>query len=62
MKKYLYPFLIIVALGCKGDAELSMERGIKYFEWGQYNDAILEFNEAKLRLAISDWSKSFEYI
>ena len=35
--------LIIVPLGCKGDAELSMERGIQYYEWEMIEKAVLEF-------------------
>ena len=30
-------------LGCKGDAELSMERGIMFYEWDKIEKAILEF-------------------
>ena len=33
----------MLSLGCKGDAELSMERGIKYYEWGKIEKSILEF-------------------
>ena len=43
MKKYFYPLLIIVALGCKGDSELAMERGIQYYEWDMIEKAMLEF-------------------
>ena len=35
--------MIIVVLGCKGDAELAMERGIQYYEWSKTEKAILEF-------------------
>ena len=30
-------------LGCKGDAELAMERGIQFYEWEKIEKAILEF-------------------
>ena len=43
MKKYFYPLLIIVALGCKSDSELAMERGIQYYEWDMIEKAVLEF-------------------
>ena len=43
MKKYFYPLLIIVALGCRGDSELAMERGIQYYEWNMIEKAVLEF-------------------
>ena len=47
MKKSLYLILICCFFSCKSDAELAMERGIKYFDWNKYEDAILEFNKAK---------------
>ena len=43
MKKYFYPLIIIVALGCKGDSELAMERGIQYYEWDMIEKSVLEF-------------------
>ena len=43
MKKYFYPLLIFAALGCKGDDELAMERGIQYYEWDMIEKAVLEF-------------------
>ena len=43
LKKYLSLLLIIAALGCKGEAELAMERGIQYYEWEKIEKAILEF-------------------
>jgi len=44
LKKYFYPFLIIFALGCKGDSELAMERGIYYYDVENWEQATLEFN------------------
>ena len=43
MKKYFYPLLIIITLGCRGDSELAMERGIQYYEWDMIEKAVLEF-------------------
>tara|TARA_B100001123_G_C14975115_1_gene893255 strand:+ start:69 stop:419 length:351 start_codon:yes stop_codon:yes gene_type:complete len=43
LKKYFYPLLIIITLGCKGDSELAMERGIQYYEWDMIEKAVLEF-------------------
>ena len=43
MIKYFYPILFFIALSCKGDAELAMERGIQYYEWEMIENAILEF-------------------
>ena len=47
MRSVLYLFLILFITSCKSNAELSMERGIQYYEWGKYDEAILEFNHAK---------------
>ena len=47
MRIVLYLFLIFFLTSCKSDAELSMERGIYFYEWHKYDDAILEFNHAK---------------
>ena len=43
MKQYLYPILLLLFFGCKGDAELAMERGIQFYEWEKIEKAILEF-------------------
>ena len=40
MQKYIFILIIPLFFSCKSDAELSMERGIKYFEWGKYKDAV----------------------
>ena len=47
MFRYLYIILILFLFSCKSDGELSMERGIHYYDWKMYNEAILEFNQAK---------------
>ena len=47
MKKLVLLAVICCLFSCKSDAELAVERGIHYFDWGKYNEAILEFNEAK---------------
>ena len=54
MKKYIFLILTCLFFSCKGDAELSMERGIKYFDWGKYDQAILEFNKAKYLQLVDD--------
>ena len=57
MKKSLYLIIICLFFACKGEAELAMERGIQYFDWQKYEDAVLEFNKAKyLQLVSSDES------
>jgi len=62
LKKYLYFLLIIVALGCKGDAELAMERGIKYYEWEKIEKAILEFKYVIHTLSTETGKKDYKYI
>ena len=44
MKKSLYLMLICCFFSCKSEAELAMERGIKYFDWNKYEDAILFYD------------------
>ena len=61
MRMLLYLLLIFFLFSCKSDAELSMERGIQYYEWGKYNEAILEFNQAKY-FQLSKKNKSYNDI
>ena len=42
MKKILFSALFIV-VACQSDIDLSMERGIQYYEWGMIEKALLEF-------------------
>lgn len=42
MKKIFF-LLIFVLLACQSDIDLSMERGIQYYEWGMIEKALLEF-------------------
>tara|TARA_B110000438_G_C15725197_1_gene611684 strand:+ start:420 stop:764 length:345 start_codon:yes stop_codon:yes gene_type:complete len=53
MKKTIYLFLICLFFSCKTDSELAMERGIQLFDWGKYNQAILEFNEARFLQSVN---------
>ena len=62
MKKYLYPILIIVTLGCKGDAELAMERGIQYYEWEKTEKAVLEFKYVIHSLLSETGKKDYKHI
>jgi len=43
LKKYLYPLLIFLALGCKGDAELALGRGNEYYKRNEMEKAVLEY-------------------
>ena len=47
MKKYLYIFFIILIYSCKSDAELAIERGIQFYDWGKFSEALVEFNKSK---------------
>ena len=62
LKKYLHLLLIIVVLGCKGDAELAMERGIQYYEWEKIEKAILEFKYVIFTLLEETGKKDYKHI
>ena len=62
MKKYLYYILIIVLLGCKGETELAMERGIQYYEWEKIEKAILEFKYVIHTLSAQTGTKDYKHI
>lgn len=47
MKKIIYILLLLLFFSCKSDAELAIERGIQYYDWKKYNEAIVEFNKSK---------------
>ena len=47
MFRYFNIILVLFLFSCKSDGELSMERGIHYYDWKMYNEAILEFNKSK---------------
>ena len=62
LKKYLFLLLIIITLGCKGDAELAMERGIQYYEWEKIEQAILEFKYVIHTLLAERGKKDYKHI
>ena len=43
LKLYFYTILIFFSFACKSDIELSMERGIQFYEWNKIEKAIFEF-------------------
>ena len=43
--KQLTLLLLLLTVGCKNNANLTMERGIQYYEWNLVEKAILEFNQ-----------------
>jgi len=47
MKSIIYIILLLFFIGCKSNTELALERGIQYYDWGKFDDAITEFNKAK---------------
>tara|TARA_B100000965_G_C19491468_1_gene713213 strand:+ start:598 stop:939 length:342 start_codon:yes stop_codon:yes gene_type:complete len=50
MRKNFILIIILLFIGCKSDAQLSMERGIQFYEWKLFDKAILEFNQVVLML------------
>ena len=62
LKKYLYLLLIISSFGCRGDAELAMERGIQYYEWEKIEKAILEFKYVIHTLTAETGKKDYKHI
>ena len=62
LKKHLSLILIIITLGCKGDAELAMERGIQYYEWEKIEKAILEFKYVIHTLSAETGKKDYKHI
>ena len=61
MRTLLYLSLLCFLGSCKSDAELSMERGIHYYDWQMFNEAILEFNQTKYS-QLSKKNKSYDDI
>ena len=61
MRVVLYLLLLCFLGSCKSDAELSMERGIHYYDWQMFNEAILEFNKSKFYY-MSKSNKSYDDI
>lgn len=47
MKKHFYIIFLCLFFACKSESELAIERGIQFYDWGQYNQAIIEFNKSK---------------
>ena len=62
LKKHLSLLLIITAFGCKGEAELAMERGIQYYEWEKIEKAILEFKYVIHTLPAETGKKDYKQI
>ena len=62
MKKISYLLIIILYLGCKGDAELAMERGIQFYEWEKIEKAILEFKYVIHTLSAETGKKDYQHI
>jgi len=52
----------MLTLGCKGDAELALERGIQYYEWEKIEKAILEFKYVIHTLSAKTGKKDYQHI
>ena len=59
MKKIAFLFVLILVAGCKNETELSMERGIQYYEWDMIEKAVLEFKH--VIYSLSSRSKKLNY-
>ena len=62
MKQALTILLLILFFGCTAEADLTIERGIRYFEIGQTEKAILEFKHAIQLMPSSHDNLSYENI
>ena len=62
MKNIIFLIIIILSLGCKGDAELAMERGIQYYEWEKIEKAILEFKYVIHALSETTGKNGYKHI
>lgn len=51
---------LLLFTACKSDVELTLERGIQYFEWNILDKAIIEFNQV-VRLLSSDFNRLTRY-
>ena len=60
MKKILIILSVLFFVGCKSDVQLSMERGIQFYEWNLFDKAILEFNQVILMLPNDPRQLSYE--
>ena len=58
MKKTLY-ILVFLLAGCNNEHELTMERGIQYYEWDMIEESILEFKN--VTHALGAHSKKLDY-
>ena len=58
MKKTLY-ILVFLLAGCNNEHELTMERGIQYYEWDMIEESILEFKN--VTHALGAHSKQLDY-
>ena len=41
MKKHFYIIFLSLFFACKGEGELAIERGIQFYDWGKYDEAII---------------------
>ena len=62
MRSVLYLFLILFITSCKSNAELSMERGIQYYEWDKIEKAVLEFKYVIHTLSVETGKKNYKNI
>ena len=52
-------FSLLILNSCQNQAELTMERGIQYYEWSKFDNAILEFK--KVVHLLTDKTENLDY-
>ena len=52
-------FALLMLTSCQNQAELTMERGIQYYEWNKFDNAILEFK--KVVHLLTDKTEKLDY-
>ena len=62
MKKTIPIIVFFLAIGCKNETELSMERGIQYYEWEMTEKAVLEFKYVIHKLSDQSQKQSFREV
>jgi len=62
MKKLILLAFCILLVSCKNQAELTMERGIQYFEWNLVDKAIIEFSKVVHMFPSEPRNLSYEHV
>ena len=55
-------FTLLIFNSCQNQAELTMERGIQYYEWSKFDNAVLEFKKVVHLLTEKTENLNYEQI